>query len=504
MKKLIDKSITPDVLILAEGTYPYIRGGVSTWIHDLMTGLDDFTFGVVFLGGRRKDYGEIMYELPDNLVYLAEAYLFEDTERPKPKDISGPKEELEYIRELHEIYRKGGNLSIDKAPDVNFFLKRFKETDFLYSKIAWNHIVEMYSMHAPDEPFVDYFWHVRNMHTPLWIVAKIAERVKNFRLIHSPSTGYAGFLGSLLKRTENKPFILTEHGIYTREREIDLLSAPFLMDKRPFINKALGELSPIRKMWTNFYINIGKISYTVADVIISLFEGARRIQIQYGAEPSKCTIIPNGVDTRAYGELLKKREAKIPHVVALIGRVVEIKDVKTFIKAIRLASEELPDIQGWVVGPTDEDPSYYEECIELVNSLELGKNVRFLGFQNVKDILPRVGLVTLTSISEGMPFVVLESFAAGVPCVATDVGSCRQLIYGGLNEEDIEIGKAGEVVGIADTSALAKSYVKLLTDEYLWKSCQKAALERVNKFYSREAFLNNYRNLYERCMTWQV
>jgi len=43
-----------------------------------------------------------------------------------------------------------------------------------------------------------------------------------------------------------------------------------------------------------------------------------------------------------------------------------------------------------------------------------------------------------------------------------------------------------------------------LTDESLWKSCQKTALERVKRFYSREAFLENYRKLYSRFLSWQA
>jgi glycosyltransferase involved in cell wall biosynthesis len=46
--------------------------------------------------------------------------------------------------------------------------------------------------------------------------------------------------------------------------------------------------------------------------------------------------------------------------------------------------------------------------------------------------MPKIGLVVLSSISEALPLVLLEGFAAGVPAVATDVGSCRQLIYGAL------------------------------------------------------------------------
>ncbi len=74
---LIDKKKPIDVLFIAEGTYPYIRGGVATWIHQLITGIPELNFGVLFLGSRKEDYKGIQYKLPKNLVYLETAYLFE-------------------------------------------------------------------------------------------------------------------------------------------------------------------------------------------------------------------------------------------------------------------------------------------------------------------------------------------------------------------------------------------------------------------------------------------
>ena len=71
----------------------------------------------------------------------------------------------------------------------------------------------------------------------------------------------------------------------------------------------------------------------------------------------------------------------------------------------------------------------------LVRSLGLENHVKFLGFQKVEDLMPKIGLIVLSSISEALPLVILEGYAAGVPTVSTDVGSCRQLIEG-LGEED--------------------------------------------------------------------
>lgn len=279
-----------------------------------------------------------------------------------------------------------------------------------------------------------------------------------------------------------------------------MLTADWIKFQKPTLLKQPEEFNYIKKMWVNFFEQIGSFSYRRAEKIFSLFSGARDIQVYFGADSSKTEVIPNGVDVDELGECYLKRPTEVPKVITLIGRVVSIKDIKTFIRAIRIVANEIEDVEAWVVGPLDEDPIYAQECMNMVETLKLENNFYFKGFQNIKDILPKTGLLTLTSVSEGMPLTILEGYAAGVPCVATDVGSCRDLIYGGLGEEDEAIGSAGAVTSIANPSALAESYIHFLTDDKAWKTAQKAALERVQRYYRQDTFLENYRTVYKEVM----
>ncbi len=493
----VDKGKNVDVLIIAEGTYPYVKGGVSSWIHSLITGLSDFNFGIVFLGSKEENYGDIKYELPENLTFLSVNFIFSDQEKPEPEIINAGKEKFEKIKEIHKWFRgQKGKLFLEILQKRAFYLTEIKEEEFLYSKEAWNFIAESYFEYAVDSPFVDYFWTIRNIHDPIWRVSKVMEELPSPTIVHSPSTGYAGFLSALIKEEKKIPFILTEHGIYTRERKIDIVNADWIKDRSFFFQKEIDDIEYLKKMWINFFTGIGKFSYDTSDMIISLFEKARKLQLKLGAPPEKTRVIPNGIKVETFLEARKSRPKEIPKVIGLIGRVVSIKDIKTFIKTMRIVVNKLPEAEGWIIGPIDEDISYFEECVKLTNVLELQNNIKFLGFQNLKEIFPKIGLTTLTSISEGMPLVILESFAAGVPVVATDVGSCRQLIYGGLNEEDVKIGKAGEICQVANPSQLAENYLKLLTNEAEWIKCQKAGIERVEKFYTYQEFLDNYREIY--------
>ncbi len=95
-----------------------------------------------------------------------------------------------------------------------------------------------------------------------------------------------------------------------------------------------------------------------------------------------------------------------------------------------------------------------------------------------------------------MPLVVIEAFAAGVPVVTTDVGSCRQLIQGGPDDADIRIGAAGEVTPIANPRALAVAYIRLLSDVEYWKRCREAGIKRVESYYTMDRFIDAYREIY--------
>ncbi|MNY09520.1 putative glycosyltransferase EpsD [compost metagenome] len=218
-----------------------------------------------------------------------------------------------------------------------------------------------------------------------------------------------------------------------------------------------------------------------------------------GAVEARTRNIPNGINLPRLSALRTQRAPGVPPVLCLIGRVVPIKDIKTFIRAMLTVVREYPDAEGWIAGPEDEDPEYAQECRSLAESLGLGKKVKFLGFQKIDELLPKVGVLILSSISEALPLVVLEGFAAGVPCVTTDVGSCRELIFG-LPGEDAALGAAGGVVRIADPAALAGAALELLTDPPRWQAAQAAGIARVERYYTQEQMVGSYRTLYAALM----
>jgi glycosyltransferase involved in cell wall biosynthesis len=299
---------------------------------------------------------------------------------------------------------------------------------------------------------------------------------------------------------KNKPLIVTEHGIYTKERQIDLYQVDWITESNPDIAAGLdSSISYIRQLWMQFFEGLGRLTYSASVSIVTLYEQNRQKQIDLGAPPDKSIVIPNGVNIERFASLRNKRSNKIAPVLCLLGRVVPIKDIKTYIRAIDLLRQQIPNAEGWIVGPEEEDQDYADECHALVKQLNLTNHVKFLGFQNIKDILPKMSLMTLSSISEGQPLVILEGYAAGVPVLSTDVGSCRELAEG-RTEEDKALGSAGSIVPIANPRALADAAVALLNNEKRWYSAQASAIDRVEKYYGEQTFLDNYRQLYKQVL----
>lgn len=526
------KSDHVDIMLFSEGTFPYVRGGVSSWLAQLMQGLPQFTFGVCFIGAQETVDGEplkICYSFPSNLKHLEVHYLFSENSTPSPTKRKGNKRGFETIKELYKGFKQGSSVMPEMLQDISFYSNEVTYEDFLFSKKSWDFIDNIYTKNCPDVPFVDYFWTLRNILKPIWILADIVAHLPKTKVFHSPSTGYAGFAGTLASYHTKRPFILTEHGIYTRERKIDMFSADWIEFKKPSLLQQPEEYNYIKKMWVSFFDRIGVFCYNRANYTLSLFNGAQKIQIDYGADYNRSYVIPNGVDVEALGATISQRLEKPKPIITLIGRVVPIKDIKTFIRAIKIASISIPDLEGWIVGPVEEDMDYFNECQQMAVSLGLKSKrqafennksdmsmqeienhkdtIKFFGHSDIKQILPKSALQTLSSISEGMPLVILEGFAAGVPCVATDVGSCRDLIEGAIDDEDKAIGMAGSIAGIANPEALATEYIRFLDfSNGQWQQAQDAALKRVNKYYKQELFLGEYAEIYTQALQsgWQT
>ncbi|KTD39427.1 CapM protein, capsular polysaccharide biosynthesis [Legionella nautarum] len=495
-----EQSAEVDIALILEGSYPMIYGGVSAWVHQIIENFPQYSFALIFLGGAPEHYKDgIRYELPDNVLNFQIFYLFDEDDPALTKtSLTSNEEAFAFFQQMHESF-KCPHSSLKKIEDISLMMEGPNGVDygqFLYSELSWEYIKEQYTKQCEDASFIDYFWTIRNIHKPLWKFLSILKTMPKTKLVHTISTGYAGLLSFFIQRHFNYPVVLTEHGIYTKERQIDIFLSQIIRDDP---ERSLTETSYLRHLWDRYFKTLAALTYHVSDPIVSLFNHAHQIQIDEGADEKKAIVVPNGINIGRFKPLRRPLEDKLP-IICFIGRVVPIKDIKGFIRAVPTIHNAIPELKVWIIGSTDQDPEYAQECMDLVDNTLLGDIVEFIPHQQLEDILPNVKLVILSGLRESMPLVLLESFGAGIPVVATDVGACKEMVLGS-DGEDAQLGPAGKIVKVADTRGLETAILEILNSPKLWNQMSQSAIKRVEKYYDERLMIERYQQIYKKVMS---
>lgn len=464
------------ICLIAEGTYPYVTGGVSSWIHTLMTSMPTTEFVIFAIAAEKKQQGKFKYTFPPNLVQVHEvfldAHLEEHAKWGKRYNLTPAQKE-----DLYAL------VSGENSVDWNrlFLLIRSKQFrnvgEFLSSKDYYDVIQHLATTKYSQVPFTELFWTVSSMILPLFLI--IRGEIPDADLYHAVSTGYAGIVGSLAKVIKNKPLLLTEHGIYSREREEEIIKANWVKGY-------------FKDLWINYFYTLSSSIYALSDEVITLFGRNKEIEIELGCDENKIKIIPNGIEVDDYNQVTRTSPEDRIRLGAIV-RVVPIKDIKMMIQMFALVEQQLPNAELYILGPAEEDSDYYEECIQLVQALGI-KNIHFTGLVQIKEYLGNLDILLLTSISEGQPLAILEGFACKKPFVCTNVGGCKELING----RDDHYGQAGYVVPVMHYEEMASYVLKLCQDESLRKQMGQNGYNRIANLYKRSSFIRSYEEIYAR------
>lgn len=460
------------IAMFAEGSYPYVAGGVSGWIQMLTTGISEKKFVIYTLVPTKEDGGKFKYDIPSNVCEIREAYLSDNEYISRiKKKVRLSDEERESLRSL--LF--GENVQWKQLFEF-FDHTHYLVNDLLMSKDFMELTRELYVERFSNSVFTDFLWSIRSLYLPLFRVLKTP--VEDADCYHAISTGYAGIMACKAKYLYGKPLILTEHGIYTREREEEIIKADWTQ-------------GIYKNLWIRYFYTLSQCIYDAADHVISLFQTARQIQIDIGCPIEKTRVISNGVFLKEMENLPGREEDGKINIGAVL-RIVPIKDVKTMINAYRLAKQEVPELQLYLMGPTEENEKYYQECLELVENFQI-PDVVFTGRIQVREYLGKMDMIILTSISEGQPLCLLEAMAAGKPCIATDVGGCKELLYG--SERDY-YGRSGLIIPTMNVDKAAEAMITLAKNPKMREQMGQCGRSRTAEFYQNEEVIRKYRKLY--------
>jgi len=486
-----------DVAMILEGTYPYVSGGVSSWVHAIITAMPDLSFGLLYLSPSMKAKREYKFKLPSNVTDFVEIYIYETVLGARER--SAPSlEAWRAIDSAHVTMAGGGWPNFDPLLSTvmarNGRPRALGTEELARSRESWDILVRLYQQTAAETSFLDYFWTWRYSHYPIFQI--LQAEIIPARVYHAISTGWAGLLATLAKKRTGRPLVLTEHGIYTNERRIEIAQAEWIYEEERHDLFLKPEAGPLKQLWMRLFEGLGRITYDNADEIYTLYGGNKRMEVAFGAPADRIGIIPNGVKIETYPPR-EQRHPDQPFVIGFVGRVVPIKDVKTLLMACRQVLDRVPNTEVYIIGPTEEDQQYYEECLTLTSLLGMEGKIRYTGRANVREYYPKLDVLVMTSVSEGQPLVILEAWCAEVPIVATDVGACSEMILGG-DEEDKALGAAGFVTQVGSPQETARALIALAENPTMAREMGRVGLARLKKYYDFKDMIERYRAIYRR------
>jgi len=483
-----------DVCLVVEGAYPYVQGGVSSWSQDLIKNQSHLTFHILAIFAPGAELTP-RYPLPANVCGLTNVFAGQ-----MPIGVRSLPDEDRFLRALFapvsRVMTQGSAADLKEivallAPHRHEIGRHL----LLDSRAAWDAFNAIYTSSCQGASYLNSFWGWRTLAAGLF--ATMIADLPPARIYHTVSTGYAGLLAARASFETGRPAMLTEHGIYTNERRLEILAAPWLAVDDSANVSIDGDTNKVKQLWINTFVSYAKACYDSCSHIITLFEGNHALQLEDGASPDRLHVIPNGIDAARYAEIPREAAAGSGrYAIALLGRVVPIKDVKTYIRSCAILIRSVPDVTCYILGAMDEDPAYAHACQALVVQLGLQRHLVFAGMVNLVQWYGKLDVVVLTSVSESQPLVILEGGAAGVPSVAPDVGACRELIMG-RSDEDPYLGAGGRVTPIGSPAAYAEAIADLLRDDDARRACGEVMRKRVERYYDKAQLHRRYAELYD-------
>jgi len=229
--------------------------------------------------------------------------------------------------------------------------------------------------------------------------------------------------------------------------------------------------------------------------IVCVSETERNIAYSIGIPARKLVVIPNGIhpppQITQTSRALARESLSIPEdrsVIGTVGRMSRQKDPMHFVYAAEQIATVVPQSYFVWVG----DGPLRDSVEREVERLGLKSRFIITGWRNdAEKLLHAFDVFVLSSISEGLPYTLLEAMGAGLPPVVTDVAGCRDVVRHGAD---------GFVTPVGKPKALAEAIVRLLRNKLLRRKMGIAARERVIQNFTLESMVEKIDNLYEQLL----
>jgi len=469
-----------EVTLVTEGGYPYSGGGVSEWCHQIVRTMPDLGIEVVALTGGVPD--KTLYPLPPNVRRLSTIPLwsFRQPGRP-PRGRTRARFRAVYADFLAATLAPGGP-SREFTQALRALFEYAQQEDLSAALAADDAVLLLADAWRAWPPGTDDPGVSRPKVPPLgdaalvtmWLehmLRPLGAPVPESRLVHCASNGLAGLVGLAAAWTRGTPLVLSEHGVYLRERYLAYREVAYGWAVKSTLLRLTRALT--------------EAVYQHAEVVAPGNLYNRRWQERGGVAPVLIRTVYNGVDPEEFAPV--GPEPEVPTLVFL-GRIDPLKDIETLLRAFAIVHREMPEARLRIFGtPAPSRLDYLERCRRLSTELGLDGAATFEGrAEHARDAYAAGQVVVLSSISEGFPYSVLEAMSCGRPTVSTDVGGVAEAV-----------GDAAVVVPPRDPEAFARACLDFLRDPEARARSAAASRARVLEHFTLGRSMTHLRDVYD-------
>ena len=487
----------PSVLLTTEGTYPFEGGGVTTWCDVILNGLPDIDVHLLAVTGSTAL--TLHKQLPPHVKTVLAVPLFgsvEPTEftraeepfattvlrRARTTDTLVERQFVPLLTQLLEALERPEEAGWNEARiiwEMNRYFVRLDHRATFRSESTWRAFRDTIRRQesGPDGLDVRLDDLIRSLRWMYSFLLPITCPVPKTDVAHATLAGFAGLAGVIAKLEYGTPFMVTDHGIYLRERYIAMSSAE-------------GESFFCKRFLLRLVHLVSRVCYVTADQISPVCDHNQRWELRMGASVDRIKTIYNGIDTALFKPPPPEKDAaRTRPTVVTAARVFPLKDIETLIRACDVTRRRVPDVEFVVFGNNTVDKPYTDRCLALIDELGVGDHFTFAGYHsNPAELYHEGDVFALSSISEGFPFSVIEAMACERPVVATDVGGVKEALVGGV----------GIVVPPRGFEALGDGLADLLLDDDRRRELGRLSRERAVDQFGLARMLDAHREAYER------
>ena len=300
----------------------------------------------------------------------------------------------------------------------------------------------------------------------LSLVRKIANQTKemNVDLLHA-HTPRSALIASFVARLTGLPWVFHVHSPTARD------------STRAIINR-MNDAMERWSLWNS-------------DHIVTVSKSLRREMLKRGYDRKKITCIPNGVAEQTPIDAFQRINEE-NWTLGMVALIRPRKGIEVLLEAMARVKENVPNVKLDVIGPF-ETKEYEVDVMQLVRKLQLEERVQFRGFtRDVPAAMRRLDAMVLPSLfGEGMPMVVLEALAVGVPVIATKVEGTPEVVRDGIE---------GLLAEPRDPVSLAKAIETFVSSRSRWTEMSQQAVIRHRSKFSDVEMARRTANVYRKML----